>query len=213
MLALGGFSLSFSSLRDLALASGVYVNLAFVWPLIVDGFIVVSTASAFALKSRGRRVTWYPWAAIVLFSAISVAGNALHAFGASNLRVPVAVAATVSAVPAIALLVASHLLVLMIGGKPRSTSSHSVRDRVTRVSGSDSLARPTSPIALRVVGVDDVDLLPKISELLERGHSVTGATVARLANVSERTGRRRLESLRRAHPNVFEPDAERAGTR
>ncbi|HEY5224701.1 MAG TPA: DUF2637 domain-containing protein, partial [Microbacteriaceae bacterium] len=74
-LALGGFVLSFQALRDLAVRSGIDPTLAFLWPLIVDGFIVVATAAAFALKRRGRRVTWYPWVALMLFSAISVAGN------------------------------------------------------------------------------------------------------------------------------------------
>lgn len=112
-LALGGFTLSFASLRDLAVASGLLPQLAFLWPLIVDGFIVVATAAAFRLKPKGPRVTWYPWAALLGFAAVSVAGNALHAAENPDRTVSVWVATVVSAVPAVALLVASHLLLVM----------------------------------------------------------------------------------------------------
>ena len=121
-LALGGFTLSFASLRDLAVASGLLPELAFLWPLIVDGFIVVATAAAFRLKPKGPRVTWYPWAALLGFATVSVAGNALHAAQNPDRTVSVWVATIVSAVPAVALLVASHLLVVMAEHQHSPTS-------------------------------------------------------------------------------------------
>lgn len=208
LLAVGGFTLSFSSLRDIAIASGIYARLAFLWPLIVDGFIVVSTASAFALKSRGRRVTWYPWASIVMFSGISVSGNALHALEATDLHVSVAVAAIVSAVPAIALLVASHLLVLMIGGRSRSSRRPRSDAPTSGELSAVSRAGSSHPVALHAVNTTDHDLLAGVRALITRGETVTGATIARLADVSERTGRRRLEDLRKHHPDLLERQAE-----
>src|SRR5699024_9278711 len=87
-LALAGFTLSFNALTDLAIHAGIDANLAWLWPLIVDGFIVVATLSAFGLKRRGGHVTWYPWSALVLFAIVSVAGNAVHAVNAPELALP-----------------------------------------------------------------------------------------------------------------------------
>jgi|GEM_PF-1143352 len=115
-LAAGAFTLSFAALRDLAAAAGIDHGLSFLWPLIVDGFIVVATLSAFSLRDRGPATTWYPWAALVLFAGLSVAGNALHmtTLPPELVTVPQWIAVVVSSVPAIALLIASHLLVVML---------------------------------------------------------------------------------------------------
>ena len=84
-LAAIAFVLSFSALRDLAVAAHVSVELAWLWPLAVDGNIVVNTVAGLLLRPRGRTVSWYPWAALFLFSAVSVVGNGLHATTTSGL--------------------------------------------------------------------------------------------------------------------------------
>jgi hypothetical protein len=57
-LAAIAFVLSFSALRDLAVAAHVSVELAWLWPLSVDGNIVVNTAAGLLLRPRGRTVSW-----------------------------------------------------------------------------------------------------------------------------------------------------------
>lgn len=243
LLALGGFILSFSALTDLAVHSGIVPGLAFIWPLIVDGFIVVATAAAFALKRRGRQVTWYPWTALILFSAVSVAGNASHAVNAENVTVPVWVATVVSSVPAIALLIASHLLVVMIDGKTRPTPARksakpkalpAVEVEATNVPPAAGKPREAkgpdraSPVAtrpsLRAVDFDPAmspeysksmpaepeSLVAQLERIVADGGQVTGALIASLEGVSERTGRRRLERLRDDHPHLFASEYEPA---
>ncbi|WP_162606359.1 DUF2637 domain-containing protein [Jiangella asiatica] len=61
-LAIGAFTLSFDALRELATVAGLNWSIAWLWPLIVDEFILLATAAAVALRDRGPRVTWYPWA-------------------------------------------------------------------------------------------------------------------------------------------------------
>src|SRR5690606_35592864 len=79
-LAIGGFTLSFTALRELAQREfAIAPQLSFIYPLVIDGFIVIATAAAFTMKKRGPRVTWYPWAALIVFGALSVLGNAAHA--------------------------------------------------------------------------------------------------------------------------------------
>ena len=114
-LAAIAFLLSFSALRDLAVAAHVSVERAWLWPLAVDGNIVVNTVAGLLLRPRGRTVSWYPWAALFLFSAVSVVGNGLHATAASGqLALDPVVAFVVSAIPAVALLQGSHLFVVML---------------------------------------------------------------------------------------------------
>jgi hypothetical protein len=189
LLAGAGFTLSFSSLIDLAALSGIDRQLAFLWPLIVDGFIVVATGAAFALKGRPRRVTWYPWTALVLFSTISVIGNAVHASQVAHIRVPILLATAVSSVPAIALLIATHLLVVML-------NAHTVTRAASR--------EPTPSIRRNTARGAEGELLAAVQAAERRGEPVTGALVASLAGTSVRTGRRRLAALRQQFPNQLQ---------
>jgi hypothetical protein len=139
-LATGAFVLSFSALRDLAISSGIPENLAWIWPLIIDGFIVTATVAIFALRSRS--INWYPWTALVVFAVVSVLGNAVHAFTIeSEITVPLSVAALVSAIPAIALLLASHFLVIMISA-PKYATKPSKTTPATPVTASEPLSSP-----------------------------------------------------------------------
>jgi Protein of unknown function (DUF2637). len=201
-LAAGGFTLSFSALDDLAVASGIDRQLAFLWPLIVDGFTVVATAAAFALRSRGVAVTWYPWLALVLFSAISVIGNSIHAANAARISVPVPVATAVSSVPAIALLVATHLLVVIVDSRSRPA----VEALVTVVPATAASDHPRKlPTQVPVLApVAEPDVVARLRERRTAGAAITGAVIADLEGVSARTGGRRLEVFREKFPDLFE---------
>ena len=215
-LAALAFVLSFSSLRDLAASAGVAPHLTWLWPLVVDGNIVINTVAGMVLRPRGRRVTWYPWTALIVFAAISVTGNALHA-GATTGRAElgVGVAAAVSAVPALALLQSTHLFVLMLSpGSRRAEQPAAPRDGLTsdfapaarspRESHSGdltSVASSTNGDSMQSTGpcaVDDDDtdhLASLVRAALVQGHRVTGSDVASWLGTSERTGRRRLLEL------------------
>jgi len=224
-----GFTLSFAALRDLAVASGLSPSLAFLWPLVVDGFIVVATAAAFRLRHAGRRVTWYPWTALALFAAVSVSGNAIHAASSDGRSVAVWIATVVSAVPAVALLVASHLLVVMAEhtartARPSPTEILQVPDAAAQAitpaarealpAHEDDVSvvtseTPGSSPALETGAVtgEDEDLAAWIRDQLKAGIPVTGRSVAAHLQVSDRTGRRRLDALKAARPSLFEVPA------
>ncbi|WP_353050433.1 DUF2637 domain-containing protein [Cellulosimicrobium sp. Marseille-Q4280] len=57
VIAVGAFWLGFYALTDLALRSDVPREQAWVWPLIVDGVIIVSTVAVFALRGHSRAIT------------------------------------------------------------------------------------------------------------------------------------------------------------
>lgn len=105
-LAVSGFAMSYGALHSLARDSGVPATLAWLWPLVVDGFIVVASLSVLhaVLECRPAR---YPWCLLLLFSAVSVAGNVAH--GA-----PTPVGRLVAAVPPVALVLAFDLLMRQV---------------------------------------------------------------------------------------------------
>ena len=75
----GAFWLSFVALADLAVRSGITRNQAWIWPLLVDGLIVVATVAVVALD--GHRAAWYPWVLLIAGALMSVSANAAHARG------------------------------------------------------------------------------------------------------------------------------------
>ncbi|QBE48272.1 DUF2637 domain-containing protein [Leucobacter triazinivorans] len=112
LLATAAFVLSFTALRDLAQRSGIDPELAWLWPFIVDGIIVVATVSVFALA--GTRVVWYPWMLLILGAAVSVVANAIHAVVAAEPGAPPILAASVASVPPIVLVASTHLTAVLI---------------------------------------------------------------------------------------------------
>lgn len=112
-LALGAFWLSFTSLTALARECGLPPDRAWVWPLMVDGVIVVATVSVVAMTSSGRdrRATRYPWLLLLAGACVSVLANASHAIVTAEARVPSVLAALVAAVPPVVLVAITHLTV------------------------------------------------------------------------------------------------------
>ncbi|WP_420734291.1 DUF2637 domain-containing protein [Brevibacterium luteolum] len=129
----GAFWLSFNALADLAARSGVAPGQAWVWPLIVDGIIVVATVSAVALADQ--RAAWYPWALLAGGALVSVTANSLHAVVAADADVPGVLAASVAAVPPVVLLAITHLTVILTRtthsqtGESHSDQAHAEQSR------------------------------------------------------------------------------------
>jgi hypothetical protein len=138
------FVLSYDALHSLALASGVRPGLARIWPGVLDGFIVVATLTVVAAK-RASRPTWYPWALVVLFSAASVAFNILHAVD-QQLAAAGWVAALVFAMPPVALVLATHLLLQQGVWRRQHTAPGAMGERPGKGATSPSADRSTRPI-------------------------------------------------------------------
>lgn len=140
--ALLAFAMSFDALTQLARGAGIRPVIAWMWPVVVDGSMIVATAAALVLRTSPVPATRiYPWAQLGLFGLVSVIGNGLHATGATNLPGPVAVA--VSGIPPVALLLSTHLLVMMLP-RWRWTVDTEPEEPAEPVAGPARLERPTT---------------------------------------------------------------------
>jgi hypothetical protein len=115
MIAVASFVLSFSSLWNLAARSAWPVRLAWLWPVIVDGTILLATMAIVALAShryqRGNRRFF--WAVLCAAAVVSVSGNAVHALIPGTAPLVSWLSAGIACVPPIALLATTHSLAIL----------------------------------------------------------------------------------------------------
>ncbi len=212
VLAAAAFTLSYDALHQLALDSRVRPGLAWMWPVVIDGTIVVALLTVLAAK-RAAASTGYPWALAGLFSAASVAFNIAHAPDRP-------VARLVFAMAPVALVLTTHLLM-------QQASWRTMPDRPAAQQAGPEPAHPHTPgdhpapmpppggqaasmgARARVRAAYEVQVAA--------GQTPTGAGLARAAGVSERYGQRLLaeftaDRTRASHPNGDRP-AQRAGQR
>ncbi|MBK8904587.1 MAG: DUF2637 domain-containing protein [Anaerolineaceae bacterium] len=77
-LAGSAFFLSFESLKDLAVQIGVAQEIAWLYPAIIDGAIIVFSLSVLRANLVQER-TMYPWVLVSVFTLLSVVLNIIHA--------------------------------------------------------------------------------------------------------------------------------------
>lgn len=118
LLAVGGFVLSFAALRDLAVRVGMPDDLAWLWPLLIDGMIVEATLAVVALAQRGSRAVWYAWFLLAVGALVSVGSNGAHAVISGHGWAGAAAAS----VPPVVLLATTHLTVLLMAAPEASAA-------------------------------------------------------------------------------------------
>jgi hypothetical protein len=212
VLAAAAFTLSYDALHQLALDSRVRPGLAWLWPVVIDGTIVVALLTVLAAKRAAARAG-YPWALAGLFSAASVAFNIAHAPERP-------VARLVFAMAPVALVLTTHLLMQQVSWRPptsgRPAAPAAQADLDPEPDGGSRPAHPHRPgeqPAPEPAGVEQVGKAGARARVraayqaqLAAGQTPTGAGLARAAGVSERYGQRLLAeftadpSLAR-HPN------------
>jgi hypothetical protein len=191
-LAAAAFTLSYDALHQLALDSRVRPALAWLWPVVIDGTIVVALLTVLAAKRTARRAG-YPWALAGLFSAASVAFNIAHAPDRP-------VAQLVFAMAPIALVLTTHLLMQQVGwrratpGRPTAP----VPDQQAEPDpahphrpGDHPAPEPPSPDQPTPAGAR-ARVRAAYEAQIQAGQTPTGAGLARAAGVSERYGQRLL---------------------
>jgi Protein of unknown function (DUF2637) len=205
VLAAAAFTLSYDALHQLALDSRVRPALAWLWPVVIDGTIVVALLTVLAAK-RAAAPAGYPWALAGLFSLASVAFNIAHAPDRP-------VARLVFAMAPVALVLTTHLLMQQVGWRrptPRPTALVAEQQIGPGPAHPD---RPGDHPAPEPAAADrDVPagaparVRAAYQAQLAAGQTPTGAGLARAAGVSERYGQRLLaeftaDPTSASHPN------------
>ncbi len=121
--AAAAFRLSFTTLRDLGVLARIPADDAWLFPLIVDGTILLATAGVLASDEKSDR-RFFAWV-LGIGAAVSVAGNSIHAV-ASGHPLPGWAAAVVAAVAPISLLADTHGLALLFRRVHRVSASEPV---------------------------------------------------------------------------------------
>lgn len=78
VIAISAAVLSFNGLRNLALDSGIPTELAWLFPIVVDGLTLVGSMGVVHASLSGLS-TWYPWALTLIGVGMSVWGNVASA--------------------------------------------------------------------------------------------------------------------------------------
>lgn len=79
LIALFSFAISYVAQRELAVAAGIHPWLTYIFPLVIDGFIVVASLSVLRNSLVGESSV-YQWSMVALFTLLSVGFNAAHAY-------------------------------------------------------------------------------------------------------------------------------------
>ena len=205
VLAAAAFTLSYDALHQLALDSRVRPALAWLWPVVVDGTIVVALLTVLAAKRAATQAA-YPWALAGLFSLASVAFNVAHAPDRP-------VAQLVFAMAPVALVLTTHLLMQQVGWR-RATPGHTEampahqagqEPAQPHTSGDHPAPQPAPADQGAPVGAR-ARVRAAYQAQLAAGQTPTGAGLARAAGVSERYGQRLLAEFTAdptcaSHPN------------
>lgn len=109
------FILSFHALADLALSAGVSGSLAWLYPAIIDGAIIVFSLSVLRANLSGDRAA-YPWLLVGLFTVLSVVLNIVHAQATLLGRF-------LAAIPPVALFLSFELLMTQVKAQARRTDA------------------------------------------------------------------------------------------
>jgi len=199
VLAGAAFTLSYDALHQLALDSRVRPALAWLWPVVIDGTIVVALLTVLAAKRAATKAA-YPWALAGLFSAASVAFNIAHAPDRP-------VARLVFAMAPVALVLTTHLLMQQVGWR-RGTTGLTEPMPVPEAgpkpaqphTPADHPAQPPAPVDQRVPAGARARVRAAYEAHVQAGQTPTGAGLARAAGVSERYGQRLLAEYTTAPP-------------
>lgn len=210
LISIGAFWLSFTALVDLAQRAGLPASSAWIWPLIVDGVILVATCTIIAGARGPLRDVAFAWALLFGATATSTTANAMHAVVYASRDVPGAVAVFVACVPPLVLVSITHLSVTLLARSPvravrarRSTRAlkpaptAAAHERVRTPVVSTGVSTPARPVSA-APRVDMSELEAWVQVRSAAGERVSGALVGERLGVSPATGRRYLAKIR--HP-------------
>lgn len=142
VIGVASFALSFASLYDLARRCEMYSSFAWLWPVTVDGTIVLATMAIVALaeypdQRSNRRFFWVMLGAAAL---VSVGGNALHALLPRDVPLNPWLAAAIATVAPLSLLADTHGLAVLWRFRPTQPAEAAAALTAQRVNKWEAVA-------------------------------------------------------------------------
>ncbi|MFE2046516.1 DUF2637 domain-containing protein [Streptomyces sp. NPDC059477] len=118
LLGIAGCALSYDALRQMATAIHVRDPLAYLFPVVIDGFIAYGVRALLVLREAPMPARLYAWTLFSTATAASIWANGLHALalnrpGAATLRLGDGTVTVLSAIAPLALAGATHLHILI----------------------------------------------------------------------------------------------------
>ncbi|MFI2284527.1 DUF2637 domain-containing protein [Nocardia beijingensis] len=133
------FRLSFATLKDLAVLAHIPASDAWLFPLIVDGTILLATFGVLVLAHAPERRFFVT--VLIIGSVVSVAGNSLHAVAAGR-ELPWWASALVAAIAPISLLADTHGLALLIRAAQRDSAPEPAPAHVVKPAAEQATTEP-----------------------------------------------------------------------
>lgn len=130
LLAAGAFALSYAGLKDLASTNGVNPSLVWIWPLVLDGAIIVFSVCAFRAGLCGESIA-YPMFLVVLSTIASIGFNVLHApvpEGAYIWSEAALVPRIMASIPPLALFLSFEVMIRQLKSQVRQTQERSIME-------------------------------------------------------------------------------------
>ncbi len=113
ILSMLAFVLSYDALRAVALAHGISVELSFLWPILIDGALVICSLAALRARALKTSLSW-PRLMIATFTLATVFFNLVHVQEIASFVPAILLNGLVAAVPPLALVLAFETFVLMV---------------------------------------------------------------------------------------------------
>lgn len=184
--------LSFATVRDLALACGYPLRLAWLLPVVIDATAVVGSRIWLG-SAASRSAIRYARALALAAAAVTIGANVLqHGLAAYHTMPPWWLVAALAAIPPTALVAVAHQVALL-------TRAHSVLDPVAgkpETSSSPAAARPGSRPVERATG-DDGLAARALRVITATPGPVGRRRLARELDISEHQARQLLPQIAR----------------
>ncbi|GAB3375685.1 DUF2637 domain-containing protein [Amycolatopsis echigonensis] len=149
LVALGAAAATAHGLFEVAVASGVPWQIAWIYPLITDGLAIVAYAATSRLPKQGRR---YAWGVVILAAGLSGLAQAVYLAGGVARTAGTASAADgllrfgVGAWPAVAAAIVAHLLFMLATDRPAGTADAASGGTLANAPENPSTAEPAVPV-------------------------------------------------------------------
>ncbi|WP_333768198.1 DUF2637 domain-containing protein [Streptomyces sp. IBSBF 2435] len=227
LLGLAGGALSYDSLRQMAVAVHIRPHLAYLFPLVIDGFIAYGVRALLVLRDAPWPARAYAWTLFGTATTASLWANALHAVrlnqpGVHTLLLGDHTVAVLSAIAPLALAGATHMHIL-IGRHSHTTAAgtltmipaapavipaarRTVHPKDEPAAGADAAAGTEPPTAPESAGITGQGNAPVPADAESAGQKLKGTSGERAqAGRSGRKAEASIEQLadiiRRAHPD------------